>query len=188
LERRIYFRLTIKFNHGFFKRLIWLSKGKKEVLVNSYDINFSIARYPYRYWWRIFFGSLYLHIILIVVKNNPYQTILVIVIGFLLLGYVFPSTGKYFYFLALIVGILSLISPVIGDSIIWGWEKFSHALGWFNSKVLLSIVFFLFLTPIAFLYRIFRKKDTLMLKRPPDNSAFVERNHTFTSRDLENPW
>lgn len=121
-------------------------------------------------------------------KINPYQTILVMITGFLLLGYVFPSIGKYFYFLAFIVGMLSLISPIIRDSIIWGWGKVSYALGWFNGKVLLSIVFFLFLTPIAFLYRIFRKKDTLMLNRPPDNTAFVERNHAFTPHDLENPW
>jgi hypothetical protein len=123
-----------------------------------------------------------------VVKSNPYQTILVIVTGFILLAFVFSSIEKYLYFLALIVATLSLISHAIRDSMVWGWEKFSHAVGWFNAKVLLSIVFFLFLTPIALLSRIFRKKDTLMLKRPPDNSAFVERNHAFTSRDLENPW
>jgi hypothetical protein len=121
------------------------------------------------------------------VKSNPYQTVLVMVISFLVLGYLFPLKGNYFYFGALIIGILSLISNVARDWIVSGWEKFSHALGWFNSKVLLSIVFILFLTPIAFLHRLI-KKDALMLKRPPDKSGYTERNHTFSSSDLENPW
>lgn len=120
-------------------------------------------------------------------KSNPYQTILVIVTGLLLLGYLFPSAEKHFYFGAAAVGILGLASVTTRDWIVRTWEIFSHALGWFNSKVLLSIVFIFFLTPIALLYR-FIKKDTLMLNRPPEKSAFVERNHTFSSNDLENPW
>lgn len=104
-----------------------------------------------------------------------------------MVGYLFPSVGKYFYYAALVVGILSLVSTVTRDWIVRGWEMFSLALGWFNSRVLLSIVFIFFLTPIALLYRLM-KKNTLMVNEPPDKSAYVERNHNFSSTDLENPW
>lgn len=120
-------------------------------------------------------------------KKNPYQTILVIVTGFLLLGYLLPLVATYFYLGALIIGALSLISETPRDWIIDGWEMLSHALGWFNSKVLLSIVFIFFLTPIAFLYRLM-KKDLLMINTPPESSAYIDRNHTFGPGDLENPW
>ena len=120
-------------------------------------------------------------------KINPYQTILVMVTGFLVLGYFFPFSRKYFYYAALIVGTLGLASSVTRDWIVWGWEKFSYALGWFNSKILLSIVFIIFLVPIAFLYRLV-KGDILRIHKQPDNTTFDERNHTFSSADLENPW
>ena len=120
-------------------------------------------------------------------KVNPYQTILVMVTGFLALGYFFPFAGKYFYLAALVVGILGLVSSITRHWIVWIWEKFSHALGWVNSRILLSIVFIIFLTPIAFLYRLV-KGDILWIHNPPDKSTFAERNHTFSSIDLENPW
>ena len=37
------------------------------------------------------------------------------------------------------------------------WMKIGHALGWFNTKLLLSVVFFAVLTPIRFLLAILRK-------------------------------
>jgi hypothetical protein len=120
-------------------------------------------------------------------RINPYQTILVIVTGFLSIGFLFPALQKYFFIAALVVGILGLLSHVTRSWIIWIWEKLSNALGWFNSKVLLSIVFIFFLTPIAVLYRLF-KGDALKVNKPPEKGTFIERNHLFNSKDLENPW
>lgn len=120
-------------------------------------------------------------------KINPYQIILIMVTGFLTLGYVFPSVEKHFYMAALTVGIFALISNFTRDWIIWGWEKFSFALGWINSKILLVVIFFFFLTPIAFLYRLLTG-DVLMVRKPPNKSTFFDRNHTFSPIDLENPW
>ena len=105
-------------------------------------------------------------------KINPYQTILVMVTGFLCWVIVSHSQGNIFIYAALIVGILGLASNITRDWIVWGWEKFSYALGWFNSKILLSIVFIFFLTPIAFLYRLV-KGDVLRIHKQPDKSTFV---------------
>ena len=120
-------------------------------------------------------------------RVNPYQTILVIVTGFLSIGFLFPTIQMYFFVAALLVGILGLLSHITRSWIIWIWKKFSYALGWFNSRVLLSIVFLFFLTPIGVLYRLF-KGDTLKVKKSPEMSAFIKRNHLYTSKDLENPW
>ena len=120
-------------------------------------------------------------------RLNPYQTILVIVTGFLSIGFLFPTVQKYFFVAALVVGILGLLSNATRSWVIWIWEKFSYALGWFNSRVLLSIVFVFFLTPIAVLYRLF-KGDPLKVNKPPEKSTFIDRNHLYSSKDLENPW
>src|SRR5688572_21482946 len=120
-------------------------------------------------------------------RVNPHQTILVIVTGFLAIGFLFSRFDKYFFLAALIVGGLGLLSEVTRFCIIWSWEKISYALGWFNSRVLLSIVFIFFLTPIALLYRLF-KGDPMKVNKPPETSTFEERNHLFSSEDLENPW
>jgi hypothetical protein len=120
-------------------------------------------------------------------KRNPYQTILVIVTGFLIIGFLIPSLRLYFFYTASAIGFFGLLSQMTRNWIIWIWEKLSLALGCFNSRILLSVVFIFFLTPIAFLYRLF-KGDTMRIKRKPDGSNFVERNHLYNQKDLENPW
>jgi len=55
--------------------------------------------------------------------------------------------------------------------------------------VLLSILFFLVITPIGVLRRLFGK-DSLKLRdfKASRDSATVERNHVFTAQDIEKPY
>jgi hypothetical protein len=48
-------------------------------------------------------------------------------------------------------------------------------------------MYFIILTPIAFLYRLFSGAN-LMKTDPEKDSYFIDRKHIFTSKDLENPW
>jgi hypothetical protein len=120
-------------------------------------------------------------------KASPYQSLLVMVTGFLVLAYVFPDGAFYWNTAALIVGLLGLISSITRRAILWVWNGLSLVLGWINSRIILSVVFIFFLAPIGFLYKLF-KGDLMSLKRPPADSLFVNRDHTFTTKDLENPW
>ncbi|MCP9292338.1 SxtJ family membrane protein [Gracilimonas sediminicola] len=119
------------------------------------------------------------------IKEDPStpKTQLVIVTGFLVLAAIFDS--EVIAYLALIVGLLSFIPP-IGDRIVWGWYKLAEGLGWFNSRVLLSLVYYLVVTPIALLFRLFGN-DPLLLK-DTKGSMYNYREHTYTKEDLENPW
>ncbi len=68
------------------------------------------------------------------------------------------------------------------------WLKFAELLGDFNGKVILTLVFFLFLTPLAFLFRLFTK-NPLQLKSARDTkSLYQERNHLYNSADFEKMW
>ncbi|WP_020403363.1 SxtJ family membrane protein [Gracilimonas tropica] len=111
------------------------------------------------------------------------KTQLVIVTGLLVLSWIFNTV--YLVYAAGIIGLLSFVSPV-GNRIVWLWYKVAEVLGWLNSRVLLSLVYYLIVTPVAFLFRLFGN-DPMRLK---DNkgSMFEFREHTYIKGDLENPW
>lgn len=127
-------------------------------------------------------------------ENNNSKTILVIVVGVsIIYGFIRHKKGEfafedhYLLYIVIGIGLSSLLSSRIESGIIWVWYKIAHVLGWINTRILLSLVFFLFLTPIALLRKVFSKKDPLKLKNSR-TSTYVDRNHTYVSKDLENIW
>ena len=117
-------------------------------------------------------------------KEKEFSILTGIGIGFILL---YLLTGVFTLLLvACIVCWISLI-PAIRRPIVKVWMRFTQALGAFNSKIILSLVWFLFLTPIAFLYRL-SGKDPMRYKQRNAESLFVKRNHIYEAEDLDNPW
>jgi hypothetical protein len=57
------------------------------------------------------------------------------------------------------------------------------------SRVLLALVFFGLVTPVGILRRL-AGKDPLKLRafKAGEESALLDRNHTFTASDLERPY
>lgn len=119
------------------------------------------------------------------IQNDPAtpKTQLVIVTGLLILGWLFYNI--YFVYVAGIVGLVSFI-PALGNRLVWGWYKLAEGLGWFNSRVLLSLVYYLIVTPIGLLFRLFGN-DPLKLNENR-NTVYNSRDHVYTDKDLENPW
>lgn len=68
------------------------------------------------------------------------------------------------------------------------WLAFSERLGAFNSKVILTLVFFLFLTPLALLFRLFAKNPLQLKNDSPTKSLYKERNHHYNRADFEKMW
>lgn len=118
-------------------------------------------------------------------SQDRYKTILVIVTGLLALGWIFnvPLLAK----VAACIGIICIFIPAAAKAIEWLWFKIALGLGWVNSRILLSIIYFVFLLPIAWLSRLFTK-DPLALKRGARSTLFVTRDHLYTRQDLENIW
>ena len=137
---------------------------------------------------RLCFSAIHLYIILdmSMKETNQAQTILSIVVGFLALHYIFG--GEYFLPAALAIGGLSLISNGFAHLISQAWAKFALVLGRINGNILLTFIFFVFLTPVAFLMRIFKKGDALKLKKQNANTVYVNRDHTYAKSDLANIW
>ncbi|KAA5539795.1 SxtJ family membrane protein [Adhaeribacter rhizoryzae] len=118
-------------------------------------------------------------------REKKLETALVLVVGLLVLHVIF----KYESFLlaAQIIGALCILSEHVLTLVAWGWTKLALALGYINGIILLTLIFFLVLCPVAFLYR-FKNKDPLQLKKKSSGSYFITRNHTYTAQDLEKLW
>lgn len=112
---------------------------------------------------------------------------LVIVTGLVVLYFIFKSRYPYLLYAAAAIGVLSIAIPVVGDLIVKGWYKIAEVLGAINGRILLSIIFFVFLFPIALLSRM-GKKNLLSLRNENKDSAFTERNHLYTAKDLDQVW
>ena len=115
------------------------------------------------------------------------EVILVIVVGLLILSRIFSIDSLAIA--AIVIGLVGVVSSTLSDKIAWVWFKISDALGYIMSRVILTLVFFLILTPVALFSRLFRKKD-LMGKTIDDNvsSYFDIRDHEYHSGDLRDPW
>ncbi len=117
-------------------------------------------------------------------REKQLETCLVIATGMLVIWYF--ARKEWFVYVAIVVGLIGAFIPAISKWMHWAWYKLGEGMGWVMSKVILTLVFYLFLFPISFIYRL-TNKDLLQLKRK-STSYWSERNHQYTAKDLENMW
>jgi hypothetical protein len=117
-------------------------------------------------------------------KEKVFETMLTLVTASIIGSVVFKL--KILITIAVIIGLIGLFIKPLSELISKLWLKFSEIIGSISSKILLSIIYFVFLVPIAILYRIFNK-DSLMIKNG-NKSTFCKRNHKYVKDDFENPW
>jgi len=90
---------------------------------------------------------------------------------------------------AMFLHVVNMIVPRIYAPVAVLWFGLSHILGTVMSKVLLSVLFFGFVTPVGVLRRLLGK-DSLKLRqfRASPESAMLVRNHLFVAQDIEKPY
>jgi len=115
-------------------------------------------------------------------KNK--EAMLAISAGFLLLYLIFSL--KWMVITAFIAGLIGVFSSWLSGKVAWIWYGLARILGTIVNIILLSVIYFFFLTPIALLFRIFNK-DPLMLKKNYP-SYFITRDITFSRDSFEKPW
>ena len=118
-------------------------------------------------------------------RKKNLETILVIVTGFLIL-YILTDKG-YWLFISVVVGVVGLIIDPFARGLSWLWYKIAEFLGRIVSTVLLTVVFYFLLLPLALLYRL-KNKDLLELRNINRNSMWVERKHRYTEDDILKPF
>jgi hypothetical protein len=117
--------------------------------------------------------------------NNSSKVILTLVVALLLFYHFYHQ--KHLLTAAIILGLIGILFEFIADKIAVAWMWLAEMIGKIMPKVVLSLLYFLFFVPYAVFYRLF-KKNPLDLKRKDKTTLYKERNHLFTSSDIENPW
>lgn len=99
------------------------------------------------------------------------------------------NTWRYFLPLGVAFLVVSMTVPDLFRPFAKFWFGFSHALGTVVSRVLLSVLFYLMVTPVGIIRRVLGK-DAMQLKKWKQDQAsvFHDRDHQFTAKDLDHPY
>ena len=85
---------------------------------------------------------------------------------------------------SLVFLVLTLIKSKLLDVLNDLWIKFGELLGKIVAPIVMSIIFFLILTPIGLILKM-AKKDLLKLKFNNDKSYWIEKSNTIESMDKQ---
>jgi hypothetical protein len=119
------------------------------------------------------------------IKTDPKQTILVITLGMLVVYMVIKQ--DWALKTSLVIGLAGLFSDYLAEKIDWLWMKLTWILSKIVPNILLSVVFYILLTPIAFFSRIFGEKNQLSLKNTAP-SLFKSYDKVMDKASFEKPW
>ncbi len=94
-----------------------------------------------------------------------------------------------FLFFCIALQVVNMTFPRAYRPVAVVWLGLSNLLGSIMSKVLMSVVFFVIVTPIGVLRRLFGQ-DSLNVHafKKDDESVMWVRNHKFTANDIERPY
>lgn len=88
---------------------------------------------------------------------------------------------------AIFIGVISLVIPPAGRLIVMGWLKLAQGLGYVNSRILLTLIYGLYLIPWSMVYKL-ATKEVLDIRKNNKPSLFRNRDHTYVAKDLEKAW
>ncbi|HUB61993.1 MAG TPA: hypothetical protein VL978_14865 [Puia sp.] len=118
-------------------------------------------------------------------KGESIETMLVLAMGCLAVYVAWQV--KVALWLSFAFGGIGIFSGFLSRRIARLWMGLARFLGWISNGLLLSIVFWLVVVPVALFRRVWRK-DRLTRFDKAANSNFTERDHLFRSEDLEKTW
>lgn len=119
------------------------------------------------------------------IKTTPAKTCLVITSGLLI---IYVITGvRECLLVALLIGMAGSFSNYLARKIDYLWSKLTYVLSLIVPNILLSFIFFLLLTPIAVLSRLFGEKDPLRLRRQ-EGSMFKDYKRELDKEYFEKTW
>lgn len=116
---------------------------------------------------------------------TPSKTVLTIVVGFLVIYMI--TKLSWALLVAITIGVLGMLSSFIAVKIQDLWMGLSTVLSRIIPPILLSVIFFVILFPVALLSRLFGDKDPLQLKKT-DKSLFKTVDKPFSKDTFEKTW
>jgi len=127
-----------------------------------------------------------------ITRETVLETIGVLALASLVAGHLLrerPLAGKGFLAAATLLLAAGLFVKPVARLIAQAWLGLARALGAVNSRILLGAIFYLFLTPIALLARLFRRDFLHLDKRSgADRTYWQRRDHAYTAEDIGKLW
>ncbi|MEI8173819.1 MAG: SxtJ family membrane protein [Deltaproteobacteria bacterium] len=117
---------------------------------------------------------------------DTFKTVNVLTLAFLI-GYLVFSIN-WLLWVAFLLAIGNAFESRITSWIAEYWMKLAVIVGNFNSKIILSVIFFIVLTPIALVYRFFNQELVNHFRKNQRQSYFDDVNKSFTKSDFEKLW
>ena len=108
-----------------------------------------------------------------ITHSKALETISIIALACVAIGLIFGFKGLLY--IALILLVIGNFFKGLSIKIARVWLKFAYFIGNINSKIILTLIFFLFLTPIAILYRIVKGDFMILRKSKPSRSYWIEK-------------
>tara|TARA_B100000212_G_C27130632_1_gene428969 strand:+ start:248 stop:640 length:393 start_codon:yes stop_codon:yes gene_type:complete len=106
-----------------------------------------------------------------------------------IVGWILPLIwGHHFRTWTLWISIPSLIFAILKPNLLMYpyrvWMKLGNILGWFNSHIILGLVFFIVLQPIALIMRIYGHDPLRMKKLGQKSYREVKTNHRINLKKI----
>jgi hypothetical protein len=122
-----------------------------------------------------------------ITKRQCIETAIVFALIAILLG--IYGKIRYALFIAGALLLLVLLLPSLFRFPAYLWFGLANAAGWIGSRILLTVIFFVFVTPVGIIRR-FAGKDSLKIRyfKKGKESAFIERKYKFSAPDLKYPF
>ncbi len=107
----------------------------------------------------------------------------------LLIAMAMRGASSRLLYAAIAAQVLCMTVPAVFRLFAAVWFGFSHVMGLVMSKVILLILFFGILTPVALIRRLLRR-DSMKLRafKAGSGSVMIQRHHRFTAADMSEPY
>ena len=106
-----------------------------------------------------------------------------------LIGWFLPLLGGHPFrvwtlFISMPAGILGILRPGLLLYPYRAWMKLGHILGWFNSRIILGLVFIIVLLPIALIMRIFGHDPLKTKKLAQESYREIKENQKVNLKKI----
>lgn len=119
-------------------------------------------------------------------KIKKFQTIYILAVVALIVYAIFGKSWLLYLSAGLIV--FPFVCSQGAEKLQRYWLRFGAILGKINTAVLLGFVFYAVLTPLAFVYRIFNKKEVEHFKKNNKATLFENIDSDYLKEDFEKLW
>jgi len=119
-------------------------------------------------------------------RTDILKTVTVLVLALLIAHLIFGA--RWLLWLAVLLCLGNAFESRATAAVARYWMRFARMLGSVNSRILLTLLFYLVLTPLAFLYRIFNRDKAAHFLENRKTSYFEEVRKTYGPEDFEKLW